>query len=235
LYVYNEVEKMSKSKYNVVNPDHVIDEYGADCFRMYEMFLGPIEQSKPWDMNGIDGVAKFLRRFWSLYASPEGVLVNDETATKPELKILHTAIKKVTEDIEKFSFNTSVSAFMICVNELKKLNCSKKEILEPLSILIAPFAPHLSEEIWQNILKNDGTVFDASFPSFDEQYLKDDEIDYPLCINGKKRAIISFPADENNANIENAAKSHPDMEKWLEGKTIKKVIIVPGKMINVVA
>lgn len=226
---------MSKSKYNVVNPDHVIGEYGADCFRMYEMFLGPVEQSKPWDMNGIDGVAKFLRRFWSLYASPDGILLTNDAPAKPELKILHTAIKKVTEDIEKFSFNTSVSAFMICVNELKKLNCSKKEILEPLAILIAPFAPHLSEEIWQNIFKNDGTVFDASFPAFDEQYLKDDEIDYPLCINGKKRAIISFPAEESNANIEIAAKSHPDMEKWLEGKSIKKVIVVPGKMINVVA
>ncbi len=230
-----EIEKMSKSKYNVVNPDHVIGEYGADCFRMYEMFLGPVEQSKPWDMNGIDGVAKFLRRFWSLYASPDSVLLTNDAPAKPELKILHTAIKKVTEDIEKFSFNTSVSAFMICVNELKKLNCSKREILEPLTILIAPFAPHVSEEIWQNILNNEGTVFDASFPSFDEQYLKDDEIDYPLCINGKKRAIMSFPAEENNANIENAAKSHPDMEKWLEGKSIKKVIIVPGKMINVVA
>lgn len=230
-----EIEKMSKSKYNVVNPDHVIAEYGADCFRMYEMFLGPVEQSKPWDMNGIDGVAKFLRRFWSLYASSEGIQVTEDPATKPELKILHTAIKKVTEDIEKFSFNTSVSAFMICVNELKKLNCSKREILEPLAILIAPFAPHVSEEIWQNMLNNEGTVFDTSFPSFDEQYLKDDEIDYPLCINGKKRAIISFPAGESNANIENTAKSHPDMEKWLEGKSIKKVIIVPGKMINVVA
>ena len=229
-----EVEKMSKSKYNVVNPDDVIAKYGVDCFRMYEMFLGPIEQAKPWDTKGIDGVSKFLRKLWALFYSETGQwLVNDQPAGKEELKYLHTAIKKVTEDIERFSFNTCVSHFMICVNELRRLSCSNREVLEPLTILIAPFAPYISEALW-HALGKEGTVHAQDYPVYNPAYLVEDEIEYPVSINGKKRALAVFPADAKPADLEQAALAMPEIAKWTEGKAIKKVIVVPKRMINIV-
>jgi leucyl-tRNA synthetase len=234
IYTRSEVEKMSKSKYNVINPDHVIAEYGADCFRLYEMFLGPVEQSKPWDMNGIDGVSKFLRKFWSLFFDDKGnFLVNNNQPSKDAHRILHTAIKKIKEDIEKFSFNTCVSAFMICVNDLRKEQVHEKEILEPLVRLLAPFAPHITEELWEQ-LGNQGSVTKAAFPEFNEAYLVLDEISYPLCINGKKKTIIDIPSQMESNEIEKLALMHPQLESWLDGKSIKKVIIVQGRMINIV-
>lgn len=235
IYTRSEVEKMSKSKYNVINPDHVIEDYGADCFRLYEMFLGPIEQSKPWDMNGIDGVSKFLRKLWSLYFDHEGNIDVQETlAEKDELKILHTAIKKITEDIEKFSFNTCVSAFMICVNDLKKNGTKSREILSPLVRLIGPFAPHIAEELWSQ-LGNETSVVDADYPTYNEAYLVADQIQYPLCVNGKKKTLIELDAQLENSDIEHIIREHDQLEKWLDGKQIRKVIIVKGKMINLVA
>ncbi|MBP7273216.1 MAG: leucine--tRNA ligase [Saprospiraceae bacterium] len=229
------VEKMSKSKYNVINPDDVIETYGADCFRMYEMFLGPIEQSKPWDTKGISGVAGFLRKLWSLFYHHETnkYLVTDDAPTPEELKILHAAIKKVTEDIERFSLNTCVSTLMICVNDLKKVNGSKKALLEPLVVLTAPFAPHIAEELW-HILGNQNTVCDATFPTFNSAYLVSDTMTYPICTNGKKRIVMDFPADASNEEIEQIVMALPKMTEWMEGKSPKKVIIVKGRMVNVV-
>jgi len=226
-------EKMSKSKYNVQNPDEVVAKYGADCFRMYEMFLGPIEQSKPWDTKGIDGVQKFLRKFWHLYADETGLIVNDEKSTPEELKILHTAIKKITEDIERFSFNTCVSAFMVCVNELKKLECHKREILQPLCVLIAPFAPFIAEELWQ-MLGNNTSVHITEYPIKNDSFLTSDTIEYPICINGKKRDAITFDANLSPKELETQALALDIVQKWLEGKTIIKIIVVPNRMINFV-
>ncbi len=234
VYTTSEVEKMSKSKYNVINPDDVIARYGADCFRMYEMFLGPIEQSKPWDMNGIDGVYKFLRRFWGLFYGEDGHWqVTDETPDKQHQKILHTAIRKIEDDIEKFSFNTCVSAFMICVNDLRKTQCHHRSVLRELVILLAPFAPHMAEELW-TALGEEGSVHTAAFPAHDASWLVEDSVEYPICVNGKKRALVAFPADMQPAALEKAALELPDLQKWLEGKQVRKVIVVPGKMVNLV-
>ncbi len=228
------VEKMSKSMFNVVNPDDIIEEYGADTLRLYEMFLGPLEQSKPWDTNGIDGVHKFLRKTWRLFYNANGEFeVSDEKATKDELKVLHKTIKKVNEDIERFSFNTCVSGFMICVNELNDLKCNKREILKPLTTLLAPFAPHLSEELWA-LLGHEQTVCDTAWPQFEASYLVESTFSYPVSFNGKMRFKLEMPADATNDVIEEAVKTHESAQKWLEGKTVRKIIIVPKKIINVV-
>jgi leucyl-tRNA synthetase len=228
------VEKMSKSMFNVVNPDDIIEQYGADTLRLYEMFLGPLEQSKPWDTNGIDGVHKFLRKTWRLFSDrDDNILVTDEEPSKAELKVLHRTISKVTDDIERFSFNTCVSAFMICVNELSDLKCHKRAILEPLLVLLSPFAPHMTEELWHLSGHNDSIV-DATWPLAEEKYLKDDTVIYPVSFNGKMRFKLEMPAQADNAEIEKAALEHEGAAKWIEGKTIRKVIIVPGKIINIV-
>ena len=228
------VEKMSKSMFNVVNPDMIVEKYGADTLRMYEMFLGPVEQSKPWDTNGIDGVHRFIRKFWSLfYSRTDEYLVTDEPATKEELKSLHKLIKKVTGDIEQFSYNTSVSAFMICVNELFNLKCSKKEILEQLVIVLAPFAPHVCEELW-DVLGHETSVCDAKWPAYNEEYLKEDVINYTISFNGKARFNMEFAADAASDAIQAAVLADERSQKWTEGKTPKKVIVVPKKIVNVV-
>ena len=226
------IEKMSKSMFNVVNPDYIVDAYGADTLRMYEMFLGPLEQSKPWDTNGIDGVHKFLRRFWAKFYNRDGkFLVNDEKATAAELKSLHKTIKKISEDIENFSFNTSVAAFMICLNELG--DCSKREILEPLTALIAPFAPHIAEELW-HAMGHTTTVCDARFPEFNAEYLVENSFEYPIMINGKLRFKQEYALDlEQNAIAEHIVTTE-GAQKWLEGKAPKKIIVVKGKIINIV-
>jgi leucyl-tRNA synthetase len=232
----SEVGKMSKSKFNVINPDDVVEQYGADCFRMYEMFLGPIDQAKPWDMQGIDGVAKFLRRFYSLFFDNNGQFaVSDDTPEKAEYKVLHQTIKKVSEDIERFSFNTCVSAFMVAANELRKMKCNKRAILEPLVQLIAPFAPFTSEELWHQ-LGHEGSVHrDGAFPQFDPKYLVEDAVEYPIAINGKTRATAEFPADASKEDLEKAATEVEGVGKWIEGKTVRKIIVVPKRMINIVA
>ncbi len=227
------VEKMSKSMYNVVNPDDIVEKYGADTLRLYEMFLGPLEQSKPWDTNGIDGVHRFLKKLWSLYYKDDKMLVNNEKPTNEELKSLHKTIKKITFDIENFSFNTSVSAFMICVNELTALKCNKKSILEPLSVLIAPFAPHIAEELY-HITGNEGTVFDARFPVCDEAYLVENSVKYPVSFNGKVRFTIELPADMSREEVEKAAMENEQTLRQLAGMSPKKVIVVPGKIVNIV-
>lgn len=227
------IEKMGKRYHNVVNPDDVAEKYGADTLRMYEMFLGPLEQSKPWDMNGIDGVHRFLRKVWSLFYKGEEFVVADEEPAKEELKSLHKLIKKVSADIESFSFNTSVSAFMICVNELTSLKCSKKAILKELVTLLAPFAPFVSEELW-SALGNTTSVCDAKWPAFNEEYLAEDSFKYGVAFNGKVRFELEFSADAVQADVEKAVLSHELAQKWLDGKTPKKVVFVPKKMINVV-
>jgi len=227
------VEKMSKSMYNVVNPDDIVEKYGADTLRLYEMFLGPLEQSKPWDTNGIDGVHRFLKRLWSLFYKGDLFIVNEEKPSSEELKILHKTIKKITFDIENFSYNTSVSAFMICVNELFALKCSKKSILEPLVILLTPFAPHIAEELYQ-ALGNKGTVCDAVFPICNELFLKEMSVKYPISFNGKVRFTLELPADMGKDDIEKTAMSNEQTSKFLEGKAPKKIIVVPGKIVNIV-
>ncbi|TFV94587.1 leucine--tRNA ligase [Algoriphagus kandeliae] len=230
----SEVEKMSKSKYNVVNPDDIIERYGADTLRLYEMFLGPLEQFKPWNTNGIDGVFKFLRKLWNLYHNSKGEFeVSDAPASKEELKALHKAIKKMEEDMASYVFNTSVSSFMICVNELTALKCNKREVLEPLAVLISPYAPHVAEELW-SLLGHEGSVTTASFPEFKEEYLVESNFEYPIMINGKMRSKVSLPLDLNKEDIEKAALADETVQKWLEGKAPKKVIVVPGKIVNLV-
>ncbi len=228
------VEKMSKSMFNVVNPDDIIEKYGADTLRMYEMFLGPLEQSKPWDTNGIDGCHRFIRKMWALYFDREGNLaVSDEAATKDELKSIHKLIKKVTEDIENFSFNTSVAAFMICVNELSGLKCNKRVVLTDLAKVIAPFAPHTAEELWQ-ALGNQTTVCDAAWPKFNEDYLKEDSITYSISFNGKTRFTLDFPADATQQQIQDAVLANEKALGYINGQTIRKVIVVPRKIVNIV-
>jgi len=227
------VEKMSKSMYNVVNPDDIVERYGADTLRLYEMFLGPLEQSKPWDTNGIDGVHRFLKKLWSLFYKDDSYVVNNDVPTAEELKTLHKTIKKITFDIENFSYNTSVSAFMICVNELFTLKCSKKAILEPLSILLAPFAPHIAEELY-HALGNTATVCDAAFPVCNEEYLKESAIKYPISFNGKVRFTLELPADMSREDVEKTALSNEQTIKQLDGNAPKKVIVVPGKIVNIV-
>ncbi len=233
IYTISEVGKMSKSRYNVINPDAVTAQYGTDCFRMYEMFLGPIEQSKPWDIQGIDGVSKFLKRFIGLYYSDEKFSVNDEQPSANELKVSHTCIKKVNADIINFSFNTAVSSMMVCVNELRKLKCNKREILEPFVRLISPFAPFISEELWQQ-LGHKSSVHLSTYPQHDEKHLVEDTISYPICINGKKRGLETFAADTSRDDIIAQVKQLNYVDKWIEGKTIKKVIVVPNRMVNIV-
>ena len=227
------IEKMSKSMHNVVNPDTIIERYGADTLRFYEMFLGPLEQSKPWDTNGIDGVHRFLKKLWNLYWAGDSVKVTDESASKDELKSLHKLIKKVTADIENFSFNTSVSAFMICVNELTSLGTNKREILKPLLILLSPYAPHIAEELWHAIGEG-GSVVTAEWPELNEAYLVEDNFTYPVSFNGKTRFMLSLPATLTPQEVEAAVLSAPEAEKWLEGKTPRKVIVVPKRIVNIV-
>ena len=227
------IEKMSKSMFNVVNPDTIIEEYGADTLRLYEMFLGPLEFSKPWDTQGIDGVYKFLRKFWRLFQVSEDFSVSDETPSREELKVLHKTIKKVEYDIENFSFNTSIPAFMICTNELTALKCNKRAVLEPLVIALAPFAPHMAEELW-SLLGHTQSITKESFPKWEEKFLVEDAFEYPVSFNGKVRFKLSMPLTATNADIEAAVKAAPESTKWLEGKEIKKMIIVPKKIVNIV-
>jgi leucyl-tRNA synthetase len=229
-----EVEKMSKSKYNVVNPDDIVKQYGADTFRMYEMFLGPIEVSKPWDTKGIEGVHRFLKKFWRLYNDEQsGFIVTDEAPTEAELRTLHKTLKKVSEDIERFSFNTCVSQFMICVNELASEGCHKRAILEPLAVSLASFAPHITEELWHQ-LGHTTTILDAAFPEHNDKFIAENSVNYAVSINGKKRTEIEFALDAPQADIEAAVLADATVQKWMEGKPMKKFIFVKGKMINVV-
>ena len=230
-----EVEKMSKSKYNVVNPDILVDKVGADTLRLYEMFLGPLEQAKPWNTNGIDGSFRFIKKAWRLFYDDLGTFkVKDEVPTPAELKVLHTAIKKVEEDLERYSFNTVVSTLMICVNDLGALKCSKKAILQDLVILMSPYTPHIAEELWTILGNEAGKISYATFPKFNPSYLVEANFEYPISINGKVRANISFPTDALPADIEAGVLANEIVQKWLEGKAPKKVIVVPKRIVNVV-
>lgn len=225
------VEKMSKSMYNVVNPDVIVERYGADTLRLYEMFLGPVEQSKPWDTNGIDGVNRFLKKLWGLFEKAD--LQNDVEMSKEEKKAIHKLIKKITEDIENFSFNTSVAAFMIAVNELTALKSTNRQAMDAVTRLIAPFAPHIAEEFWHR-LGNEGSVVDAEWPEFDPSALKEDTVKYPVSFNGKMRFIVEAPADASKEDVEKLALENENASKWLDGKTPKKIIVVPNKIVNIV-
>ncbi len=227
------IEKMSKSMYNVVNPDQIVEKYGADTLRLYEMFLGPLEQSKPWDTNGIDGVHRFLKKLWNLCVSEDEFSFSDAAPGKQELKSLHKLIKKLNWDIEHFSFNTAVSAFMICVNELSAMKCNKRDIIKPLIILLAPFAPHFSEEIWQ-ALGEQTSVCDAVWPELNEDYLVEDQVTYAVSFNGKTRFMLDVSSEAGREEVEQLALAHENSQKWLEGKTPKKIIVVPGKIVNIV-
>ena len=230
----SEVEKMSKSKFNVVNPDDIVNKYGADTLRMYEMFLGPLEQSKPWNTNGIEGVYKFLNKFWRLFhnATSEFV-VSDAAPSAEELKVLHKTLKRVEEDIERFSFNTPVSTFMICVNELGSLKCNKRSILEPLTIALSPLAPHIAEELW-SLLGHTESVSTATYPTWDEKFLVESNHEYPISINGKMRAKLNLPVDMPASEVEQQVLANEIVQKWLEGKAPKKIIVIPNKIVNVV-
>ena len=227
------VEKMSKSMFNVVNPDTIVERYGADTLRLYEMFLGPLEQSKPWDTNGIDGVHRFLKKFWGLYTEGESFCITEDEPTAEELKTLHKTIKKITFDIENFSFNTSVSAFMICVNELTSAKCRKRAILEPLAILIAPYAPHIAEEVW-SAMGHETSICNAEFPICNESYLVESNTKYPISFNGKVRFTMELPADMSKEDVEKTVLANEQTEKYLDGKAPKKVIVVPNKIVNIV-
>lgn len=227
------VEKMSKSMFNVVNPDDIVEKYGADTLRLYEMFLGPLEQSKPWDTNGIDGVNRFIKKLWNLFYKGDTLLVNDDEPSKEALKSVHKLIKKVTADIETFSYNTSIAAFMICVNELTSAKCHSRKVLEPLLVVLAPFAPHVTEELW-HALGHDTSICDAKWPEYDESHLKEDSVTYAVSFNGKARFNLEVPADTAKEDMERMALSHESSAKWLDGKTVKKVIVVPGKIVNIV-
>ncbi len=232
----HQIEKMSKSKFNVVNPDDVVAKYGTDCFRLYEMFLGPIEQSKPWDTQNIGGVSKFLNKFYALFYDQDDNLkdLSDDEPSKEELKVLHCLLKKLQEDLERLSMNTCVSAMMIAVNDLMAIKSNNKAIMEKMCLALAPFAPHLAEELWQFALGNSDTVMNASFPDFNPQYLVESTIEYPLCINGKKRAVAEFDRNTSREDLEKAALELESLHKWLENKNVVKVIVVPNRMINVV-
>ena len=227
------VEKMSKSMFNVVNPDDIVERYGADTLRLYEMFLGPLEQSKPWDTNGIDGVNRFIKKLWGLFYKGDNLLVDDSEPTRDNLKSIHKLIKKVTSDIEGFSFNTSVAAFMICVNELSQQKCHSRLVHEQLLVLLAPFAPHVAEELWHAV-GHDTTVCDAVWPQFNEEYLKEDKVKYAVSFNGKVRFTIEVDADTPSEEVEKTALSHSLAAQWLEGKSVKRVIVVPRKIVNIV-
>jgi leucyl-tRNA synthetase len=238
----SEVEKMSKSKFNTINPDHLVTKYGADTFRMYEMFLGPIDQSKPWDTKGIEGVHRFLKKLWRLfYDDIKGKTWTEEKATEPEWKILHRTIRKVEEDTERFSFNTAVSAFMIAVNDLSDLKCHKKEILEPLLIILAPYAPHICEELYHELISPqsggggaDVFIVNATFPHTEEKYLTESSKNYPIAINGRTRAELTIALDASQEQVEAMVMTNETVKKWLEGKPVKKLIYIKGKMINIV-
>lgn len=229
------VEKMSKSMFNVVNPDNIVDKYGADTLRLYEMFLGPLEQSKPWDTNGIDGVNRFIKKLWNLFYKGDQLLVDDSEPTADNLKSLHKLIKKVSGDIENFSFNTSIAAFMICVNELASQKCHSRKVLADLLVVLAPFAPHVTEELWHTAIGNDTTICDAQWPAYNEDYLKESSVNYAVSFNGKTRYNITASADATKEEVEAAALAHEGAVRWLEGKTVRKVIVVPGKIVNIVA
>ncbi|WP_304236220.1 leucine--tRNA ligase [Jiulongibacter sediminis] len=230
----SEVEKMSKSKFNVVNPDDLVERYGADTLRLYEMFLGPLTEAKPWDTKGIEGTSRFLKKLWRLFFDQDqNSLVTEGEPSKEELKALHKSIKKVGEDIENFSFNTSVSTFMICVNELSDLKCHKKAILEPLMIILSPYAPHIAEELWHQ-LGNDNSVTEAAFPEFNADYLKEDSITYPIQIGGKVRVQLQFPAEATKEEIEKEVLANAEVIKWMDGKPLRKIIVVPKRIVNVV-
>jgi leucyl-tRNA synthetase len=229
----SEVEKMSKSKWNVVSPDLMVEQYGADCLRLYEMFLGPLELSKPWNTNGITGVSNFIRKLWRLYHNGDALNISEEAATKDELKVLHKTTKKITSDIENFSFNTSVSNFMICVNELTDLKCNKREILEPLAIMIAPYAPHVAEELW-NKLGHKETITYATFPVCNESYLVESSFNYPISFNGKTRFFQEYDLSLTKEQVEKEVVSLEQTQKYLEGKTPKKIIVVHNKIVNIV-
>lgn len=234
LVTHTELGKISKSKYNVINPDDVVDTYGADCFRLYEMFLGPIQDSKPWDTHGITGVSKFLRKFWSLFYKDDQWAVTQEEPSREALKILHTAIKKVNHDIPTFSFNTCVAHFMVAVNDLKKINCHNYSILKDLVLLIAPFAPFISEQLWHDLGEEGSIHQHGVYPVHQEEYLVENSVTYPVCVNGKKRATATFAADASKQIIEETALQMEEVQKWIDGKTIRKVIVVPKRMVNIV-
>jgi leucyl-tRNA synthetase len=228
------IEKMSKSLFNVISPDSVVDKYGADTFRMYEMFLGPLEASKPWDIKGIEGVHRFLKKLWRLFFDEQkGQIVTEEKANPQELKVLHRTIKKIEEDTERFSYNTAVSAFMVCVNELTDLRCHKRAILEPLLVLLTPYAPHVAEELWHQ-LGHTATVLDATFPDYNESYLVENSKEYPVSVNGRLRTTITMNLDIPQPEVEEIVLANPVVQKWIEGKQPKKIIYVKGKMVNVV-
>ena len=225
---------MSKSMFNVVNPDMIVEKYGADTLRLYEMFLGPVEASKPWDTNGIDGCHRFLKKLWGLFHSRDGqFLPNDEEATPEQLKSVHKLIKKVSHDIENFSYNTSISAFMICVGELQQMKCRNKQLLQDVVVLLAPFAPHVAEELWHQ-LGNETTVCDARWPEFNEKYLVESEIQLTVSFNGKARYQKKFPADAQSNTIQKEVLEDERSQKYLEGKQVIKVIVVPKKIVNIV-
>jgi leucyl-tRNA synthetase len=229
-----EVEKMSKSKFNTVNPDMIVEKFGADTFRMYEMFLGPVEMSKPWDTKGIEGVHRFIKKFWRLYADEnKGLIVTNEKASDSELKVLHKTIKKIEEDTERFSFNTAVSAFMIATNELNDLKCHKRAVLEPLLILLTPYAPHVCEELW-SLLGHTDTILEASYPVFEAKYVIESSKEYPISVNGKLRTTLNISLEVSQPEVEKMVLSNEVVQKWLEGKHPKKIIFVKGKMINIV-
>jgi leucyl-tRNA synthetase len=240
------IEKMSKSMFNVVNPDMIVEKYGADTLRLYEMFLGPVEQSKPWDTNGIDGCHRFLKKFWALFYGnnrgdngQDGLIVDDAEPTREQLKSVHKLIKKVTQDIEVFSYNTSISAFMICVNELGQMKCHNRELLKTLVILIAPFAPHIAEELWEQLTANSQeptakSVCDSKWPTWNEEYLVENSVKLGVAFNGKTRFDMEFPADADNDTIQKTVLAEERAQKYLEGFEIKKVIIVPKRMVNIV-
>jgi len=237
----SEVEKMSKSKWNVVSPDDIVEQHGADCLRLYEMFLGPLEQSKPWSASGISGVSNFMRKLWRLYhtqsPSPIGEgraeALSSEPATKLELKTLHKTIKKIAYDIENFSFNTSVSNFMICVNELTELKCDKREILEPLAVLMSPYAPHIAEELWLKLGHSESITY-ATFPVCNEAYLIESSFNYPISFNGKTRFFQEYDRSLSKEEVEKEVLTLDQTQKYLEGKVPKKVIVVPNKIVNIV-
>ena len=231
--VSREVEKMSKSKYNVVTPDDICEQYGADTLRLYEMFLGPLEQAKPWNTAGITGVSGFLKKLWKLYFDDKGLIVNSNPASAEAYKILHRTIKKVQDDIENFSFNTSVSSFMIAVNELTAINCHERVILEPLAVIISPYAPHIAEELWHR-LGHQGSISKVPFPLFKPEYLVESSKEYPVSFNGKMRFKIELPLDMPQDEMQKIILADERTQQQLEGRAPKKVIIVPGKIINIV-
>lgn len=224
---------MSKSKYNVVNPDDICEEYGADCLRLYEMFLGPLEQSKPWNTQGLSGVYGFLKKFYNLYFDGDTVAISEEEPTKAEYKVLHTLIKKLMWDLDNFSFNTSVSQFMIAVNELQKLNCNKRKILEPLAVLISPYAPHICEELW-SVLGHKESIEFIPFPILDESYLQEDEFEYPVSFNGKMKFKKNYPLSIDKEALEKEILTEEKVQEILGGASPKKIIVVHGKIINIV-